>query len=237
MCLLVLAWKTHPDMPLLLSGNRDERHARATAAMDWWAERDWVGGRDLVAGGTWLAVARDGRYAVVTNYPKLGAPAGARSRGHLVPEFLASDSRPLAYLERVAAQGHRYAGFSLLAGDADEVAYYGNHGGPPRALRPGYYALGNDGLDVPSPRLRRARTQVAALLAAGGYDAAALFALWSTRPRSSTDAAPFIEGAVYGTRCTTVLRRAHDTLSVEEVSYGADGRAGAPRAYSWSVAG
>ena len=236
MCLLVLAWKTDPSLPLLLSGNRDERHARPSAALDWWADRDWIGGRDLVAGGTWLAAARDGRFAVVTNFPRIGPPPAARSRGHLVPDYLDSGLAPIDFLNVVARDRQHYAGFTLVTGDTDTIAYFSNADALPRALPAGFHGLGNDGLDVPSPRLKVARARVEALLASHGPDSNALFSLWGAKPRDSTDVAPFIAGDTYGTRCTTILRRTPDVLSIEELSYQADGQAGAPRAFRWSPA-
>ena len=75
MCLLSLAWQAHADYPLVFVGNRDEYHARPTAAADWWADApDILGGRDLEAGGSWLGVSKQGRFAVVTNRPDLPAP-------------------------------------------------------------------------------------------------------------------------------------------------------------------
>ena len=67
MCLVSVAFNAHPDYPLILIGNRDEYHARPSAAADWWDDpADVLGGRDLEAGGTWLAVNRQGRVGVVT---------------------------------------------------------------------------------------------------------------------------------------------------------------------------
>src|SRR5207245_11278065 len=68
MCLLLLALNRGPGRPWLLLGNRDEFHARPTApARAWEDAHEIVGGRDLLAGGSWLAVHRGGRYAAVTN--------------------------------------------------------------------------------------------------------------------------------------------------------------------------
>ena len=81
MCLLSLAWQAHPDYPLIFVGNRDEYHARPTAAADWWQDRpDILGGRDLQAGGTWLAINRKGDFGVVTNRPDLPAPEREQHR-------------------------------------------------------------------------------------------------------------------------------------------------------------
>ena len=87
MCLLVLAWKLHPRYRMILAGNRDEFHDRAAAPLSWWSDDARIlAGRDLKAGGTWLGVARSGRFGIVTNYRDLQAPVeGAPSRGNLVP--------------------------------------------------------------------------------------------------------------------------------------------------------
>src|SRR4051812_48422746 len=57
MCLLVLAWRTHPRFRLVVAANRDEYHERPAAALAPWADNGGIiGGRDLQANGTWLAV-------------------------------------------------------------------------------------------------------------------------------------------------------------------------------------
>src|SRR5580658_78801 len=91
MCLILVAWRAHPHYPLVLAANRDEFHARAAAPAAWWPQPQILAGRDLSAGGTWLGVARDGRFAALTNYrdPTRAQHAGP-SRGELVPAALSS---------------------------------------------------------------------------------------------------------------------------------------------------
>ena len=73
MCLIVVGWHVHPDYPLVVAANRDEFHARPTAAAARWADAPQVGaGRDLEAGGTWLGIATGGRFAAVTNVREPG---------------------------------------------------------------------------------------------------------------------------------------------------------------------
>jgi uncharacterized protein with NRDE domain len=74
MCLLVFAWNAVPGHRLVLAGNRDEFHARPTEPMRWWAAPRMLAGRDLLAGGTWLAAGDDGRFAVVTNFRAPATP-------------------------------------------------------------------------------------------------------------------------------------------------------------------
>ena len=83
----------------MFAANRDELHERPTAPAGWWENQEAIlGGRDLQAGGTWLAVDRDGRLAAVTNFredPQLAYP---RSRGHLAEDYLASTVNARDYL-------------------------------------------------------------------------------------------------------------------------------------------
>lgn len=234
MCLLVLAWKTAPELPLLLAGNRDEYHARATAALEWWPGGRIVAGRDLAAGGTWLGATRGGRFAVVTNLPQVPPPVAARSRGRLVTDFLEGNETPLAFLRGVAAKRECYAGFCIIAGSDADAAYYANPELEPRALGPGLHGLENDLIDRPSPRLRRALRSVEATLSSLGGDQAALFALWGESSTLEGDDAPFRQGPLYGTRSTTILARTTKQMSIAEIAYSADGTAGAPRAFRWS---
>lgn len=56
--------------------------------MSWWEGSDIVGGRDEIAGGTWLACSREGRVAFLTNVLELRTLPEAKSRGDLPVSFL-----------------------------------------------------------------------------------------------------------------------------------------------------
>ena len=83
MCLVLVAWQQDDALPLIVAGNRDEFHARLTEPLHWWSDKPQIlAGRDLEAGGTWLAVGRNGRFATVTNFRDADHPqARFRSRG------------------------------------------------------------------------------------------------------------------------------------------------------------
>src|SRR5574337_489540 len=69
MCLILVAWRAHPDFPLVVAANRDEFFARPTTRAAWWSEPPGLfAGRDLQAGGTWLGVNREGAFAGLTNF-------------------------------------------------------------------------------------------------------------------------------------------------------------------------
>lgn len=223
MCLVVFAWNSAPGHRLVLAGNRDEFHARPTAPMEWWSAPRMLAGRDLQAGGTWLGADAGGRFAVVTNFRAPAPPpsVGMPSRGALVPAFFAQDGAPLAFLERLAADADRYAGFSLLVGDEREAAYWSNRAdGPPRRLAAGVHGLSNGVLDEPWPKLSRTRARLASLLAHAAPGVDALLDLMTDREAAPTHELPdtglgpererflspaFIVGPAYGTRCTTAL--------------------------------
>jgi uncharacterized protein with NRDE domain len=240
---MVFAWNAVPGHRLLLAGNRDEFHARPAAPMDWWTAPRMLAGRDLQAGGTWLGAGDDGRFAVVTNFRGPGAaPAGAPSRGELIPAYFAGADGPLAFLATVATRGADYAGFSLLVGDAHELAYWSNRAdhGPVRMV-PGVYGLSNGLLDAPWPKLTRTRGRFARLLADGAPTLDGLLDLMTDRaPAADADlpdtgigaererflSPAFIVGPAYGTRCTTALAVDESArLRAAERSYGPDGRA------------
>ncbi|XP_034931878.1 uncharacterized protein [Populus alba] len=88
MCIAAFIWQAHPLYPLLLLQNRDEYHNRPTEPAAWWDGSEILGGRDAVAGGTWLACSRTGRVAFITNVLELHPLPEAKSRGELPVLFL-----------------------------------------------------------------------------------------------------------------------------------------------------
>ena len=114
MCLLVFAWKAHADYPLIVAANRDEFHSRPAQPARWWPDQaDLLAGRDLQAGGTWLAVSRNGRFATVTNYREAQKPRpDLRSRGEIVTGFVAGEASAGDFVG--SFDGDRYAGVSVL---------------------------------------------------------------------------------------------------------------------------
>ncbi len=118
----------HPDLPFIFAGNRDELHARRTSPAHWWQDAPEVfGGRDKEAGGAWLGVRRDGRFAVITNYrDPQNLKNDAPSRGKLVHAFLSRDVSAEEYLQELVETGPDYNGFTLLFGDTQALWCYSN---------------------------------------------------------------------------------------------------------------
>src|SRR3954453_20048798 len=115
MCLIAIAIAVHASRryPIVIAANRNEFYDRPTRPLHIWDDDPNIaGGRDLRAGGTWLGVTRDGRFAAVTNIRGNDGPPNARSRGTLVGDFVRSNVTPLDYAESVRSID--YAGVHLL---------------------------------------------------------------------------------------------------------------------------
>lgn len=156
MCTLFLAIDSHPIYDLILIGNRDEFLNRPTAAAAWWKDEPNIfAGRDLKAGGTWMGISKNGRFASLTNYrdPHNLRP-DAKSRGDLVKDFLNGDISPQDYCDALQEEAHLYNDFNLLVGDRKQTSYFSNkqaHSIPPLAA--GFYGLSNALLDTPWPKV------------------------------------------------------------------------------------
>ncbi len=223
MCLLVFAWKTHPNYPLVFTGNRDELHARPSLAAGFWEDTpEILGGRDLQAGGTWLGVTTGGLFAVVTNYRTGLNPAKApRSRGELTADFLRGSASAESYIRGVAERSTEYGAFSLIVGDRALLWYFSNRGEPePRVVLPGIHGLSNHLLDTPWPKVTRSRETLAPLLEERSLNEEALFTLLSNRTPAPEAQLPdtgigrererqispvFVVNQTYGTRCSSVI--------------------------------
>lgn len=223
MCLLVIAWKNHPRYRLILAGNRDEFHDRPSAPLNWWQDDARIlAPRDLKANGTWVGVARSGRFGVVTNFRDLQAPAEfSPSRGSLVPRFLTGATSPKEFLDDLRGAAPRYSGFNLLVGGPRALYYFSNRGTPtPQALQPGIYGISNHLLDTPWPKLAKTRARFTELLSQADLNADALFTMLADQVRTPDAelphtglplewervvSSPFIVNERYGTRSSIVL--------------------------------
>lgn len=164
MCIAYLALRTHEDWPLFIAANRDEFHARpARPAAPWPDHPHIIAGVDEAAGGTWLGITRQGRFALLTNYRDLRMPGPSNpvSRGELVKSYLTATQSAQDYAGASARNGHLYAGFNLIVGDLRQAWYSGNQTKTPheaQTLAPGRYVLSNHLLDTAWPKTERLRT-------------------------------------------------------------------------------
>ncbi|WP_246542699.1 NRDE family protein [Paludibacterium yongneupense] len=141
---------------LVLIANRDEYYARPSAPLDWWEDHPGtLGGRDLQAGGSWLAVDVRGRFAAVTNFREGYARTGERSRGELVERFVTSDMEPLAFAGWLKEECAHYAPFNLLFGQVSDLFHFHSRGARLERVTPGIHTLSNATLDTAWPKCVR----------------------------------------------------------------------------------
>lgn len=222
MCLILIAWRSTPEFPLVIAANRDEFHARAAEPAHWWPSTPKIlAGRDLQAGGTWLGVTRNGRFAALTNYrdPEQRRP-NTPSRGMLVTAILQSADNTQEILQRLQKEGAAYNGFNVLFSDGERLGIYESMSGAGRELGPGIYGLSNHLLDTPWPKVQAAKSRLSAALSdlPDTHSALALLRDAELAPDHSLPqtgmsvewerllSSAFIRSPTYGTRCSTVLQ-------------------------------
>jgi len=249
MCLIAFHWNPGSRRPLVLAANRDEFHARPTRPLHWWRWPDGVlAGRDEQAGGTWLAVRRDGRWAAITNFRDSRAAAGSRSRGEL----------PLMWLEHTGTTGefgrslhdrrHHYGPFNLVFGDFQSLWIVGTHTDP-APVESGTHALSNHLLDTPWPKSICAVERMTAWQAGSGDDLDSLLDLLDDRRPARDEqlpetgvgleferllSAPFVVSPRYGTRSSSGLVL-DERIRVAERNFDAAGACIGQRMFGWAA--
>src|SRR5947207_1747664 len=163
--------QTHPDLPLVVGANRDELLDRPAVPMALLRDEPprVLGGRDELAGGTWLAVNESGVVSGLTNRPLAGRrDPNKRSRGELplalaahqtateAVEAFVREFRPSDYNPAWLLVGDREAAFTI---DMTETA----NGDRPvvEALAPGLYVLENRALHTESAKVDHVRRLLA----------------------------------------------------------------------------
>jgi len=250
MCLIALASRLHPRYLLALAANRDEFHARPTAAASLDpADPAVYGGRDLVQGGGWLQVSARGRLAAVTNVRdgRGGMAPRPRSRGWLVRDFVrGSATAPGFAASHTSADG--YGLFNALFWDGHSLVHASNHPDARHAeVARGMHAMSNGVFDAPWPKSMAATRALETWLdtpAAQGDPMREpevlepLFAaLADTRPAPDDRlpdtgvgldleralSPPFVSGPGYGTRCSSVVLVSREHALFAERRYGPSG--------------
>jgi uncharacterized protein with NRDE domain len=161
MCTLLLGFGIPGPGSIVLAANRDEDPGRASARPGVLLDRPRVvGGRDLLKGGTWLAI-REGR-ALVAVLNRRGTPEDEadaamprRSRGLLALDVAAAgegDAAPALAAALDAVRGGSYAPFSMLFASPEGcwlLAHDGVDSTEARRVTPGWHAITHADLDDP----------------------------------------------------------------------------------------
>jgi uncharacterized protein with NRDE domain len=224
MCLILAAWKTAADYPLVVAANRDEFHGRPASPAQFWKDApNLLAGRDLQAMGTWMGVTRTGKFAAVTNYRGPREPSAPHSRGALVTGFLQNGQAAGAYVREIEKQAQQYSGFNLLAADGGELWWISNRDSAARSLAPGIYGLGNLLLDSPEVEASKQRFRKAI------EPAPAVEVLFGVLAEAR------IVDPQYGTRCSTIMILKGDRVRFAERSFGPEGAEGETLHFEFTI--
>ncbi|NDF49722.1 MAG: NRDE family protein [Betaproteobacteria bacterium] len=243
MCVIVWRWAPEQALVLTLWANRDEWLERPTLALAPWPEHpDFIGGRDLKAGGAWLLVdRRQAAVAAVTNLRETVADSSQEhprpSRGHLAVKAL-QQSGFSASTEPFEA----YAGFNLIVFKTrlKTATYFSQSARSGLRLEAGTGSIANGRLGAKWPKQQQLEAAIDLAQGLDGDDW--LNSAWEalsnqTQPDSlelpdtgvgrvrELELAPvFINTPTYGTRQSTVLRLwANGKLDVRERSWSGHG--------------
>jgi uncharacterized protein with NRDE domain len=234
MCLLLVASRVVPGVPLLVGANRDEyldRPSEAFTVLDEGPPRI-LGGRDLRAGGTWFAVNEEGVCAGLTNQPLGDAlDRSKRSRGALPIALTRFGTAEQAVDEFVRTfDPADFNGCWLLVGDRSSLFFVDftrsregggdGDGAVATPLAAGVYVLENRSLGAPSPKV----DLVLATAGAPGdaaSTAASFRAVLSDHRIPPEDERPTAGSCVhldgYGTRSSCLIEVIDDRPSVPRV--------------------
>ncbi|MEO9599654.1 NRDE family protein [Parasphingorhabdus sp.] len=224
MCIISLAWQAHPHWKLIAIGNRDEMHGRLAEPLARWKNHEHLlAGRDAVAGGTWLGVSEQGRFAVVTNVSGYGTPdSNLHSRGDLLKDFLSGDGR-CSNLDAISFSD--FNPFNLITIANNQAIVHSNRpDNISRPLEPGIHGLSNGLLKRPWQKAKHLNAALEQWLHNGSKDPGILLDALANRTNypSTKDKAVqpptqfepessgiFIHNPVYGTRCSTIVAIDH----------------------------
>ena len=155
MCILLAIRRRVGRGELWVAANRDERLSRP-----WQQPRLLVpdppvfGGRDMIGGGSWLAVNLRAGFVVGVTNARLGAPPAERSRGRLVVDLTAERTLTDAVALLSELELSRYGAFNLLLTDTRYCWLATNTSAASvEAGEESVVAIGNDPLAEPGERV------------------------------------------------------------------------------------
>jgi uncharacterized protein with NRDE domain len=225
-CLLVVASRVLPTWPLVVAANRDERLDRPATPAGLLREHPYrtVGGRDLLAGGTWLAVNDRGVVAGLTNRPLPDGPDPTkRSRGEIPLALTAAADATTAVIafEKTYVPG-TYNPCWVLVGDRTSLYVLDLTGDlDVRTLPAGVHVLENAAYGEPSSKVDRVHRLLDDRLGSGGdplYDVLGDHVVTDPSRARPEVSACCVHAADYGTRSSLLVRVPVDPARVPVVS-------------------
>jgi len=222
MCLIVFANNVHPKYKLIFAANRDEFYNRPSEQVEFWKEYpDLLAGKDLQAGGTWMGITKQGKFAAITNFRDLKNHTNdAPSRGNLTLDFLINDDSPGEYYNKLKPALNDFNGFNLLLGNVDELFYLSNKTKELQKLQTGIHGISNAILNTPWPKVERSKRHLESLIQQEDINVWEVIAILKDTSIAKDEELPdtgvgldlermlspvFIKSEKYGTRCSSVV--------------------------------
>ena len=228
MCILLASQDPNPYYNLIVIANRDEFHHREAAPLKFWREKPHIlGGRDLVAGGTWLGINKNGYLAAITNISEgTGTAQEFTTRGNIVAEFLDGKMKAKNFAKTLRNRHGSYNGFNLIVYDGTTLYWDSNRSGKGEIISYQPFAVSNT---TPNNRWRKTErlkksfneaikdpsTDLPNCLLSILMPSSSNKASESVGPTTSLDTLKeniFIRGNNYGTRCSSVILFGSDGL-------------------------
>jgi len=222
MCLIVFANNLHRNYKLIFAANRDEFYNRPTGQAGFWGDYpDLLAGKDMQAGGTWMGITKQGRFAAITNFRDLkNQRDDAPSRGNLTLDFLISDIDPEAYYNKFKSDLDKFNGFNLILGSIDQLYYFSNKIDGIQKLDSGIYGISNALLNTPWQKVEKSKDYLEKLINQPEIHPWEVLNILNDTTTAKDDELPdtgvgvelerqlspvFIKTEKYGTRCSTVV--------------------------------
>lgn len=222
MCTVIVGFQCVPESPLVVAANRDELLARPSDPPQLLTSDPprW-GGRDRLAGGTWLAVDPAGRVGAVTNRHPGGVlpdrDPSRHSRGRLPLNALTTDDASAAsWMASLNPREYNPVNVVYLATTLALWVGLDDAGGrQQRQLAPGVHVITEQDPDDPAdPKGQRILGQAREALAAS-TNGADVIARWKDVLRS--------HNAAGGGSPACIHAAEHGTVSSSTILVGADG--------------
>jgi uncharacterized protein with NRDE domain len=219
MCLIgVFIGQATDPWALVMAANRDEAFARPTKPAGWWQLDgvDVFGGQDLVAGGTWMALTKRGRWAALTNVRQPWKPASlGPSRGSLVTSALA---QPHPWQPN---KPELYAGYNLLQGRFDAqgnalVELGSNQALHSQQLLPGLSMVSNGVMLSQWPKAKKLQALMSTAISANAQAQPLTTALFTCL----ADQSPALDADLPDTGVGLAMERALSPINIRGDLYG-----------------
>ncbi|MBX9703331.1 MAG: NRDE family protein [Silvanigrellaceae bacterium] len=159
MCIVALSVPRGNSGQILILMNRDEYfHRPATPVFLWENNPQILAGRDEPSLGTWLAVSKNKKFGVLTNYRNFFDQSKySKSRGEIIVNYLRSSLGAKEFIAELSVSDKEYKGFNLILGDENEIFFYSKITKEIIPLIKGTYILSNGSLDTPWPKVTKLR--------------------------------------------------------------------------------